>query len=99
MQAKIIRKLNLKRANFCLEKPYQYLILYHYKKDIFMAESDLSDGIARQIVVYSTWTKEYSFPPGDYLLRVSQTEIDYGLNKNNKILNNDTKLIDSSIDQ
>ena len=64
-----------------------------------MAESDLSDGIARQIVVYSTWTKEYSFPPGDYLLRVSQTEIDYGLNKNNKILNNDTKLIDSSIDQ
>jgi hypothetical protein len=49
-----------------------------FKEDIFMAESDLSDGIAKVIVVYRRNTKEYCFLPADYLLIVSNAEIDCG---------------------
>ncbi len=86
MQAEIIKKLNLTRANFCLEEPYQFLTLYHYKKDTFMAELDFSDGVTTLNLVYTTGAKDYySLLPSDFLLSLRNSEIDHGLNRNNKM--------------
>jgi len=89
MQAEIIKKLNLTRTNFCLEEPYQYLTLYHYKKDVFIAELNLSDGVATLNLIYRTGTKGYySVLPCDLLLSLPNSEIDRGLNRNNQIPDN-----------
>jgi hypothetical protein len=80
MQAKVIKKLNLTRANLCLKEPYQYLTLYHYKEDVFMAESNLSDGVSTLNIIYKTGSKDYCFLPTDYLLSLPNSEIDCGLN-------------------
>lgn len=89
MQAEIIKKLNLTRANFCLEEPYQYLTLYHYKEGIFMAELDFSDGVTTLNLIYRTGAKDYyALLPSDFLLSLPNSEIDRGLNRNNPIADN-----------
>ncbi|MDP4282846.1 MAG: hypothetical protein Q8891_00350 [Bacteroidota bacterium] len=90
MKAEIIKKLNLTRANFCLKEPNQHLTLYHYKKDIFIAESDLSDGVATLNLVYRKSSPNYYYSPlpSDYLLSMPNSEIDRGLNRNNQIADN-----------
>lgn len=89
MQEEIIKKLNLTRANVCLNEPFQCRTLYQYKKDIFMAELNLSDGVAPLNLVYRTnATNYYSLLPSDYLLSMPNSEIDRGLNRNNQIADN-----------
>jgi len=82
MNPEIIKKLNLTRADFCLDEPYQYLPLYFYKQGVFMAESNLFDGVAKQIIIYSK-PDDYHYLPADYILAVSISEIDEGLRLNN----------------
>ncbi|MEO7048594.1 MAG: hypothetical protein ABI091_25060 [Ferruginibacter sp.] len=81
MQTEIIKKLNLTRANFSLKEPHQYLTLYYYKEDVFMAESNLSDGVATSNIIYRTGANNYCFLPTDYLLSMPNTEIEVGLKR------------------
>lgn len=91
MQEEIIKKLNLTNASFCLNEPFQHLSLYHYKKDIFIAKSDLNDGVSTLNLIYRTGAEDYySFLPSDYLLSLPNSEIDRGLNRNNQIAENHT---------
>jgi len=79
MNTEIIKKLNLTRAKFCLPLPYQNLILYHYKKDIYLADTGFSDGVSNVNLIYRSESDEYTPMPDDYLLAVPNSEIDKGL--------------------
>jgi len=79
MNSEIIEKLNLKKANFCLKPPYQDLIAYYYKKDVYIASTGFNDGISNINIIYRSEKEEYSAMPDDYLLAVPMGDIDKGL--------------------
>lgn len=76
MHLQIIKKLKLTRANFCL--PYQNLIWYHYKKDIYMADTGFSDGVSNVNLIYRNEVDHYTAMPDDYILDVPVSLIDKG---------------------
>ena len=78
MNKEIIKKLNLTRADFCLGESYQYLTLYHYKKGVYMAETNWFDGVANTIIVFER-PDNYSAIPEDYILAMPISQIDMGL--------------------
>ena len=79
MNKELIKKLKLTRAKFCLPLPYQNLILYHYKKDIYMADTGFSDGVTNVNLIYRSEVDHYTPMPDDYLLDVPNSLIDEGL--------------------
>jgi hypothetical protein len=78
MNIEIIRKLNLTRENFCLPEPYQYLNVYHYKKDVYMADTGFSDGVSNVNLIYRNEVDHYNAMPDDYILDVPVSLIDKG---------------------